>query len=180
MLSSRNAPVLTVYSAIFGGFVPYLIDGHNLIAAMPGLSLSDLDDEQALIRILAGYARSSRRRITIYFDRGSLAAPQLPNPAGISAHFVRFPRTADDAIRSHIQRLGGEAANWTVVSSDREVRTAARRAGARVIDSAAFASMLSEPPPETGEQEKPEVILEPDEIANWEKLFNRKDRKNKP
>jgi len=29
--------------------MPYLIDGHNLIAQMPGFSLSDPDDEARLV-----------------------------------------------------------------------------------------------------------------------------------
>jgi len=155
--------------------VPYLIDGHNLIAATPGISLSDLDDEQALIHILTNYARSSRRSITVYFDRGSLLAPPIPNTAGVKVHFVRPPRTADDAICSHIDRLGREASNWTVVSSDREVCAAAQRAGARIIDSEAFASHISATPDEETEVEKPDPILEPDEIEAWEELFNGSD-----
>ena len=91
--------------------MPYLIDGHNLIAATPGLSLSDLDDEQAMIQILADFARTSRRSITVYFDRGSLAAPPISSTARVNAIFVRSPRTADDAIRSHIERFGREAPN---------------------------------------------------------------------
>jgi hypothetical protein len=155
--------------------VPYLIDGHNLIAAMPGITLSDLDDEHALIQALVGFARTSRRSITVYFDRGSLLAPTISNVARVKVHFVRPPRTADDAICSHIQRLGQEAPNWTVVSSDGEVRAAARHAGARVIDSHAFASRFSTSPEAETEREKPDPNLGPEEIQAWEKLFSDPD-----
>lgn len=158
------------------GEVPYLIDGHNLIAAMPGLSLADLDDELALIRWLASFARETRKTITVYFDRGSLAAPQLPSTSRVKVNFTRPPRTADDAIRDHLQRLGKEASNWTVVSSDREVQAAARRSGAGVIDSRGFASLVSEQRDEETVGEKPEVSLGPDEIEAWEKLFRNEDR----
>jgi predicted RNA-binding protein with PIN domain len=155
--------------------VPYLIDGHNLIAAIPEISLSDLDDEQALIQILANYARSYRKSITVYFDRGSLLAPPISNTAKVTIHFARPPRTADDAIRSHIERLGREASNWTVISSDREVTVAAQRAGARTINSQAFASQISTIPKGEIEVEKPDPALDTDEIEAWEKLFNERD-----
>ena len=78
--------------------MPYIIDGHNLIGAIPGLSLADLDDEHALIHRLSEYARSHQRSITVYFDRGFLAAPQISNAGRVKVRFVRPPRTADDAI----------------------------------------------------------------------------------
>jgi predicted RNA-binding protein with PIN domain len=48
----------------------YLIDGHNLIPKVPGLSLSDPDDEEQLINKLSGWARISRQKIIVFFDRG--------------------------------------------------------------------------------------------------------------
>ena len=155
--------------------MPFLIDGHNLIGVMPGISLADLNDEQALIQHLAQYARKTRRAIVVYFDRGSLLAPQIANIPGVKFHFVRPPRTADDALRDHIDRLGREAPNWTVVSSDREVRSAARQAGARILDSPSFAKLLTSEPKDEPENEKPEPSLSPDEIKAWEMLFQDPD-----
>lgn len=39
-----------------------LIDGHNLIPKIHGLSLKMLDDEMELIQILSEYARLSRKK----------------------------------------------------------------------------------------------------------------------
>jgi predicted RNA-binding protein with PIN domain len=155
--------------------VPYLIDGHNLIATMPGISLSDVDDEQALIQVLARYASETRRSITVYFDRGSLLHPRETTYAGVKTHFVRPPRTADDALRAHIKRLGREAPNWTVVSSDGEVRQAAQQAGARVLDSQNFAARLSNPTESPSSAEKPEPSMRPEDIEAWEQLFQNPD-----
>jgi hypothetical protein len=44
----------------------YIIDGHNLIAKIPGLDLSMLDDEQRLIELLNRYGQHSRGRIEVY------------------------------------------------------------------------------------------------------------------
>ncbi|TFH33449.1 MAG: hypothetical protein E4G99_11390 [Anaerolineales bacterium] len=154
--------------------MPFLIDGHNLIAAMPGISLSDLDDERALVQHLAHFARRTRRSITVYFDRGSLLAPNLSGGAGVKVHFVRSPRTADDALRAHLERLNREASNWTVVSSDREVQRAARQAGARVVDSQSFAAELAPGGSDQAEIGKPEPSLSSDEIEAWERLFHKR------
>jgi predicted RNA-binding protein with PIN domain len=158
--------------------VPYLIDGHNLIGAMPGISLSDLDDEHALVLQLSQFARRTRRSIVVYFDRASLTAPQISNIAGVKIHFVRPPRTADDALRNHIERLRREAPNWTVVSSDAEVRRAAQQAGARIMDSPTFASQMSQGGSDKTEAEKPEPSLSPDELDAWELLFRDPDARD--
>jgi hypothetical protein len=46
-------------------------------------------------------------------------------------HFVRQPAIADTAILNHLHRLGSDAHNWIVVSSDAAVRSGAQKAGAR-------------------------------------------------
>ena len=151
--------------------MPYLIDGHNLIGAIPGLSLADLDDELALIHRLTEYAQKHQRSITVYFDRGSLAAPQRTNAGRVKVQFVRPPRTADDAIRTHLRQLDREATNWTVVTSDNAVAAAARQAGATVIKSQDFARQMMPADIDTAEDEKPDHHLDSDEIESWEKLF---------
>ena len=49
----------------------YLIDGHNLIARTPGLSLADPDDEAKLSALLRRWAAADpRRKVTVIFDAG--------------------------------------------------------------------------------------------------------------
>ena len=45
-----------------------IVDGHNLIPKIKGLSLKMLDDESELIQILQEYARLTRKKIEVYFD----------------------------------------------------------------------------------------------------------------
>jgi predicted RNA-binding protein with PIN domain len=151
--------------------LPYLIDGHNLIAALDALDLSDPDDETALLRMLTPYFARIRTKATVYFDRATPGSTKRIAGAHVTARFIRGPRSADDALRSHLSRLGKEAPNWTVVSSDREVRSAARHAGARILTSERFAAELS-PQQETAQaDEKPDRPLNEDEIQAWEDLF---------
>jgi hypothetical protein len=155
--------------------MPYLIDGHNLIPAVPGLRLADPDDESRLIDLLGAFCARTRSRATVYFDRGLLGSDAPRGAATVTIRFVRPPRTADDAIAAHVRGLRGEARNWTVVSSDGAVQRSARLAGARVMASPTFADRL------LGEARRPsgrgpEVLSNnEEEIAYWERRF--KDRR---
>ena len=120
----------------------YIIDGHNLIAKIPGLDLSMLDDEQRLIELLSRYGQLSRHRIEVYFDGAPVGQAGARNFGRVRAHFVPQSQTADDAIRKRLARLGRSARNWVVVSSDRSVQAAAREAHAGVMNAEDFASHL--------------------------------------
>ncbi len=153
--------------------MPYIIDGHNLIGRTPGLDLSQDQDEARLLAMLRRFSARSGKKITVYFDRRAPGAPDPPSVGGVQAIFVRAPRTADQAIEAHLRRLAGEAHNWTVVSSDRAVQRAARRAGARVISSEEMARALHPGGPPEGDDagEKPGDGLPPEEVAWWETFF---------
>ncbi len=155
--------------------MPYLIDGHNLIAAMPGMHLGAEDDEAQLIGLLRAYCERTSSRATVYFDRGHPTAGPSPSGGRVTACFVPAPRSADQAIIRHLARLGGEARNWTVVSSDREIQLAASRAGARRLVSREFAAQLQERLTGT-EAEKPDGAPSREDVAYWEKRFRRPRR----
>jgi len=66
----------------------YIIDGHNLIPNIPGLSLSDLDDEPRMIAIVREFCRLSRSHAELYFDGAPPVQSSLPGVVG-ACHFVR-------------------------------------------------------------------------------------------
>jgi len=45
-------------------YMPYLIDGHNLIPKIPGLRLDQLDDEQSLFALLDDYFKQIRKKLS--------------------------------------------------------------------------------------------------------------------
>jgi len=49
----------------------------------------------------------------------------------VTAHFVRRPLIADEAIHLRLKKLGRAAKNWSVVSSDHSVQNSARASGAK-------------------------------------------------
>ena len=150
--------------------MPYIIDGHNLIPKIPGLSLHEPDDEMRLVELLQRYCARHNVRVEVYFDRAAPGEAGKRRFGAVTAVFVRAGRTADQAIAVRVRQLGKQARNWVVVSSDREVQQAARWAGARVTDASAFAAELRAPSGAAAGEEKP-ATLSDDELDEWLRLF---------
>jgi len=156
--------------------MPYLVDGHNLIPKV-GLRLDSFDDEMELVAILQEFARLHRRQVEVYFDGAPAGQAGTRSLGTVKAHFVRAGTTADTAIARRLKRMGRSAKNWTVISSDREVKTAARSAHAAALSSEEFAQMLYQTP--RGETNKPAADrkVSPGEVDEWLKIFNSKGRR---
>ena len=152
----------------------WIIDGHNLIPHVRGLSLADLDDEQALIDLLIQFCRIKRDHVLVFFDRAAPGQAGEHTFGSVKAVFVPSPRTSDAAIAAHLRKQGSRLRNDTLVSSDRMVQAAARPLHMRVIPSDVFARHLAEALSQapTTEADKP---LSEAEVLLWEKLFNQKD-----
>lgn len=154
--------------------MPYIIDGHNLIPHIPGIDLSDLDDENSLIKVLQKYASQRRSRIEVYFDQAPVTQSGTHTHGLVKAHYVKSNSTADHAIKNRLTRLGNSAKNWTVVSSDREVLAEARSCHCEVLSSSEFAGMLINGPlpdgPSDGKNDQPEVSE--DEVDYWLDQFD--------
>ena len=151
--------------------MPYLIDGHNLIPFIKGMSLSNLDDEMELISRLQVFCREHRQKVEVFFDGAPAGQSGTRKVGVVTAHFVPRDKIADDAITLRLKALGRTAQNWTVVSSDRRVQGEARASQARVVDSAAFARLLSENIQSGSPEGRAERPVDPDEIEEWLRLF---------
>ena len=148
-----------------------IIDGHNLIPHVAGLSLGDENDETALIELLQEYARLRRKTIEVYFDNAPAEQAGLRKFGRVQVHFVRRGITADDAIMKRLKALGKRAKNVQVISSDRQVQQAARAVHARVITSGEFAAdwgRLMEEEPDLNPRDR---LLSEKEVAAWEQFF---------
>lgn len=159
----------------------YIVDGHNLIPKLPGLSLEDADDELRLIERLQTFCRIRRCRVEVFFDRAPAGFSGARSFGSVRAHFVRQGRIADDAITLHLQKLGKEARNQTLVSSDRRVQAEGHAAGAAVISSEEFAGMLLEAEARAAESARStDKPLSAGEVDEWLEFFKShpKDSKN--
>ena len=156
----------------YNGSMPLLIDGHNLIGQIPGLSLADPDDEGDLVMLLRRYTTARRgRKVVVVFDHGVYGHPQTLDGYGVSCYFARSPHDADAQLIKRIRALK-RPRDWALVTSDQQVAHAAEEHGVRVISSHAFARQLIAPTrPAATQAEQRDVRLTEAEIAEWLRLF---------
>jgi hypothetical protein len=164
----------------YNAIMPILIDGHNLIPKIPGMHLSDLNDEMRLVEMLQTYSRTQRKGpVECFFDKAPAGRPRSQMVGGIKVQFARPGSTADAAIEARLSQLDRQARNWVVVSSDQRVRQAARAAGAQDVSSDAFAkellSTLERLNKPAGKQtEKPaDAKLDALEVEQWMEIFRK-------
>jgi predicted RNA-binding protein with PIN domain len=153
--------------------MPLLIDGHNLIGQIPGLSLADHDDEGKLVMLLRRYTTAKRgRQAVVVFDHGVYGHPQRLDGYGVTCHFARSPQDADAQL---IKRIGAlkRPRDWTLVTSDRQLARAGEERGVRVVSARDFARQLLglTQRPAASQPEKPDGRLSEAEIEEWMRIF---------
>lgn len=149
--------------------MPYIIDGHNLIPHIPGLSLKDLDDEKSLIAILQKFVSRRRSTLDVYFDGAPAARTGTQTHGLVRAHFITRDSTADQAIKNHLSRLGKSAKNWTVVSSDREILAEAKSSQCQILKSSDFALIVlsDQSSTDSASDKNDQPDISPGEVDYW-------------
>ncbi len=149
-----------------------IIDGHNLIPKIPGISLADENDEQQLLALISEYCRLTRNHAEVFFD-GAPPPQRLPGGGGlVHAHYVRKGTAADDAIIAFVEKSGKNAKNQTVVSSDRHIQAQVRAFGSAVVSSETFAAKVIRKFRESpAAKTKDEPSLSDEEVNRWMEIF---------
>ena len=150
--------------------MPYLIDGHNLVPHVPGLKLSDLDDEQALIERVREFCVRKRVKAEVFFDRAAPGFAGRRKFGPVTAVFVRQGETADTAILRRLHKLGAAARSQIVVSSDRRVVVEAKAKGVEVLSSSNFVDRMESAVFEGGETGDAPALSD-QEVDEWLRLF---------
>src|SRR5512139_270369 len=100
----------------------FVIDGHNLIGALPDIQLGDPEDELSLLGRLKAYrARTGGDTLIVFFDSGDVpgAFPDLSTP-GVQVRFARPGQSADDAIVEFLQTRA-QPGQYALVTNDHEL-----------------------------------------------------------
>ncbi len=153
----------------------WLIDGHNLIPKL-GINLRTVDDELELVTRLQTFCRVERQQVEVYFDGAPAGQAGTKAFGQVTAHFVRKPTIADEAIRLRLKKLGRSARNWTVVTSDHRVQAEAHAVGAKVVTSEAFAERVVEAMRAPAPTSTREAGMSAAEVEEWLTLFREKKR----
>jgi predicted RNA-binding protein with PIN domain len=150
----------------------YLIDGHNLIAQLRDISLSDPDDEIRLVERLKRFCARQRCRCTVVFDHGlpGGTARDLSN-SQVEVVFAHSGTSADQVIIARLRKLP-DRKGLTVVSGDQSIVAAAQQLKIAVISSADFARRMKQQAFSPQADDKPpDRPLTRDELSEWERLF---------
>ena len=156
--------------------MPLLIDGYNVLHAAWRCGAPFTDAGRAkFVELLTAWARRRRESVVIVFDGALPRGETIQQPADgpVEVIFSGGSHTADGVIEDRI--LASSAPRrLLVVSSDREVRTAARRRRCRTLTSDGFVQTVrrdlarrdrpSEPAQKTGG-------LENEDADEWLKTF---------
>ena len=159
----------------------YLIDGHNVIAAMTSISLEDPNDEVKLVILLRRWTAAVKsRRCTVYFDRGLPGGLDKGHTSSKVKVIFASRGTADDAIIRRIKRTNNRV-EYILVSSDRVVKDAAAAAGLKTYPAQKLAleldqlNAISPSEKEGAESGREDVVLNDQEIQEWLRLFKGED-----
>src|SRR6266849_291509 len=126
----------------------WLIDGYNLIRRDPDLRAREAESleagRRALLHLIARADRAPKDEFTVVFDGARIAGGA--------------PTAADDELMRLARQLRNGA---VVVSSDRKVQDAARRAGSAVLTAEQFLEALEVPGRSSGPEIKDDSDGEP-------------------
>ncbi|HSJ54065.1 MAG TPA: NYN domain-containing protein [Anaerolineae bacterium] len=155
--------------------MPILVDGHNLIGRLPGISLADPDDEEALVRLLSSFRARTGKAITVVFDPGVTSTlAQSRKIGGVQVVSAPHGSTADAIILRRVAQAQNRQ-GLTVVTSDRELAAGVERLGARVQSAEAFSAQLGQPEAQTSRKEQPPSSAE---VNEWLALFGNDDKED--
>ncbi len=123
-----------------------IIDGYNYIRQtdlrrFESISLETGRNE--LMKRLSAYKRAKNHKITVVFDgiAGGSHSEERDRSGGISIIYSRKGETADEVIKRIIRNSAEEL---LIISSDREISSAAERSGFTAVNSPTFAQKMAD------------------------------------
>lgn len=155
--------------------MPYIIDGNNLIGSSPDISLDDKDSREKIIYVLKKYQEVKNNNIIVVFD----GEPDITlNRESLKNKFtIRYPKygnSADDEIKKIMNKYSNFK-DVILVSSDRELKSFAKKKGARTINSIEFYFELKRVYHINGKKEKLKkrinIEISEKEVDSWMKIF---------
>ena len=122
------------------------------------------------------YIQRSNDRIELFFDRAAPGFNHRQKKGRLSVTYVPAPRTADQAIIGRLQKLGNKAADYTVVTSDHEIKANARSLRVKTMDSPAFVQKVLQTPRKIKNITDTGHPLGDEEVQWWLDVFKNKGK----
>lgn len=156
--------------------MPYIIDGNNLIGSSPDISMEDPESRSKLIYIVRKFHENKKNNITLVFD--GVPANGVRKEDICSKFCVLYPpdgSTADEEIK---RILNGYHyfKDVTLVTSDRDLKSYAKKKGAKTVNSIEFYFELKRISRHHGKKEEKQKRIEAElsdrEVDHWMKIFD--------
>ncbi len=152
-----------------------IIDGWNLAWQIPEISKHIPDNlaqaRASLNQRLQSYFQQKKVVLKIIYDGKSGIIGDLNRNRKLDVRFSKDPEKADHMIINFLRREN-KPADWTVVTSDRELGMRIKNTGAGVVPSETFSARLKISPSESHDHaKKNNPNLSKDEIDYWLNIF---------
>jgi predicted RNA-binding protein with PIN domain len=156
--------------------MPYVIDGDNLIGSSPDISLEDPDARSKLLHILTKFQDNKKVNVIVVFD--GMPEKGVQREEICTKFCVRYPHagfSADDEIKRIFNEFN-YFKDVTLVSSDRELKSYAKKKGAKTLNSIEFYFELKRISRLHGKKEESkkriDAQLSDREVDQWLKIFD--------
>lgn len=156
--------------------MPYIIDGNNLIGSSPDMSLEESGVRQKITHMVRKFQQNRNNKVIVVFD-GEPEGTSHRQEMGpkFLVMYPRYGQSADDEIK-HILDSYNDFRDVVLITSDRELKSYARKLGARTVNSIEFYFKLKREYRETGKREESQkridTRLSDQEVDQWMKIFN--------
>ena len=148
----------------------YIIDAYNLIGKLSTISLRDKNKEDQLIDIFKAFKKNKNDHFFIIFDGKRNDSPYQSRQEldQISVVFTDILESADNFILRKLKEIANKS-NFSVVTSDNEIKFSCKKQKINCINSESFFRFLSNKNNESI-NDNPEINKH--EIDFWLKRFN--------
>ena len=145
--------------------MPYLVDGNNVMALIPGWYRDHGEARRRLIARLVKFVALRRIKITVVFDGVSDA--DFPDGVlfkGVRIRYARYGSDADERIKELLVAASFKR-DLVVVTSDLALKSFADKKGTRVMTSRDFHGMLNNL--QSDSDSKPSPDKEEVDVEDW-------------
>jgi predicted RNA-binding protein with PIN domain len=158
--------------------MPYIIDGNNLVGCFPDISLDDPEARSRLLSVVRKFHENKKNNIIIVFDgEPDEGVRKQMTSSKFTIVYPEIGHSADDEIKEILSGFNYYK-DVVVVTSDRELKTFAKKKGAKTINSIEFYFELKRFSHIYGKkqenQKRIDAELSETEVDQWLKIFNKR------
>ena len=154
--------------------MPYLVDGNNLIGAIPIIDIRDSSAREKLSHLLSQYQKKKGNSIVVVYD----GPPPAGSPSELHLGRLRIvyagPASDADSVIKNMIRDARSPDQWTVVSSDKQVYSYCRWAGAKAMRVMPFYEDIKRMLESSGESLGKQT-MRADDVDDWMAYFGIED-----